>query len=172
VGNLKKFFLFSVFLLTLAAFGNEYCTLSFGGISGTLGLLKCKNLRPNAVYKVVVQKGGWKKTFTYVGVNPTDYLPFAVPFYWNGKFRFEFLRNSLIVARLNLTTEQPDRGVSRIYIRRKEKEFKVPKNEKAVRKPEGVRVKTDTRSVIHRQYHLIRKLLKTYTPKRYTRIKR
>jgi len=158
VGTFKRLLTLAVLLLTLPLWGNEFCLLDFGYLSGTIGFLKCKNLQRNATYSVILQKDGEKKVFTYKGVNTEDYLPFAVPFYWKGKVLLEFLKNGLPLAVVKLNVVQPDRGISRIFIRKK-----VYKGET----PQRGNDRTTYRRLVSEQYSLVRRILKTYTPQRF-----
>ena len=130
-------------LLPLFLFGTEICTLSFKGFSGNVGLLKCRNLKP-VTYRVDLSNGKEVRSFLYSYPNNIDYLPFAVPFFWSGNITLTFYREGFKLARVNFKVEPLSRGISRLK----------------------VSYKTDTKRV-SRDYSLIRKVLRTYSPVRY-----
>jgi murein DD-endopeptidase MepM/ murein hydrolase activator NlpD len=130
-------------LFPLLLWGLEVCTLSFDGLSGTLGLLKCQDLKP-ATYRVEVSLGKVRKSFTYTHPSQRDFLPFAVPFFWKGNIKLTLYRNDLKLARVTLRVKPLQRGVSRIMVSYKAGRRKVSEH-----------------------YSLIRRVLRTYTPVRY-----
>lgn len=136
----------------MAAFGAEFCSLSEEGISGTLALLKCKNLE-KATYKVVLSQGLKRVAFSYYHPQREDYLPFALPYGWSGKVNLALFRNGLKIGEVSFFVENPKRGASYITLSQKREGKKDSKRERKI-KPS--------------QLYLIRKVLKTFTPKRFS----
>ena len=130
-------------LLPILLWGLEVCTVSFNGLSGTLGLLKCRGLKPTS-YGVEISLGKNRKGFAYNNPSERDYLPFAVPIFWSGNIKLTLYREGLKLAEVTLKVKPLQRGVSRIR----------------------VSYKTDRRRV-WRDYSLIRRVLREYTPVRY-----
>jgi len=149
------FILLLTVLSTLTSFGIERCLLTYNGISGNLGLLKCKNLNPNATYTVTVSKGNRTKSFYSFHPKQFDYLPFAVPYYWSGDLTLSLYRDGLKLAEVPLKVQPLKGRISRIRIKaRKSKKQKVERAPK----------KTLSRE---EAYRLVRKVLKIYTPERF-----
>ncbi len=136
-----RFFLIS--LLPFLLFGAEICTLSFKGLSGNLGLLKCKNLKP-VTYRVDISNGKEVRSFLYSHPDGRDYLPFAIPFFWSGNAKLTLYRNGLKLAQVTFKVKPLERGISRIRV-----SYRADKKR------------------VSRDYSLIRKVLRTYTSVRY-----
>ena len=150
--------LLSLFLTVLFAsvsFAIEKCVLTFNGISGNLGLLKCENLNSSATYIVTVSKGNYSKSFYAFHPRKFDYLLFAVPYYWSGNLTLSLYRDGLKLAEVPLKVHPLKGRISRIRL--------------GVRGTKQENFEHHPKRILSREeaYHLIRKVLKTFTPKRF-----
>ena len=149
-------FLLLVFLSLIAfpLWGIERCKLSYDGVSGHLGLLKCRGLNTNSTYSVVLKNRSSERGFTYYHPQRVDYLPFAVPRWWSGKVHLFFYRNGYLLAKVPLKVKKLKVRVSRIRLGN----FRTPLG-KSGEKKHPLRE--------NRQYPSVRKLLRIYTPIRF-----
>jgi len=147
------FLLLGVLLTFGSVFGIEKCKLTFNGYSGTLGLLECQNLVQNSTYRIEVQKGNYTRSFYSYHPLKEDYLPFAIPCYWNGNLTLSLFREGLKLAKVTL--EVLPHSTRNSYIRLKGvSSFKGKKGEKPTLSRKEA-------------YSFLRKVLRIYTPVRY-----
>ena len=149
-------------LLSFPLWGIEHCKITYDGISGHLGLLKCRDLDTNSTYRVVLKNRYGERGFTYTHPKGVDYLPFAVPRWWSGTVYLYLYRDGDILAEVPLRVEKLKVRVSRIRISHSKKH---PWSwEKTTYR--GENRKTPQRGKRY-SYPSVRKILRTYTPVRF-----
>ncbi|NPB05807.1 MAG: M23 family metallopeptidase [Aquificae bacterium] len=148
-------------LLPTLVFALERCVLRFDGEAGSIGLLECRNLKPQSTYRIEVVEGFRSRSFAASNPRPEDLLPFAVPYYWSGRLKLRLYRDGKLLAEVPLEVKPLQRGVSRIRI--SEKRTAAGKNNRTGKTAAGKKPLTDRR----RAYELVRKTLRRYTPVRY-----
>ena len=148
--------LLAVFLLLIVfpLWGIERCKLSYDGISGHLGLLKCRGLNTNSIYRVVLKNRSYERGFTYYHPQRVDYLPFSVPRWWSGIVYLSLYRDGYLLARVPFKVEKLRVRVSRISFGKHFQPLEVGKRKNS----------TNGKGF---QYPSVRKLLRTYTPVRF-----
>ena len=152
-------------LLTLSVplWGIEHCLITYDGISGHLGLLKCKGLYSKSTYRVVLKNNSSERCFTYYHPKGVDYLPFAVPRWWSGNVYLYLYRDGYLLAKVPLRVEKLKVRASRIRLPLAKRTRKGKKEENTF----GRKKWEPNRNGNENTYPSVRKLLKTYTPVRF-----
>ena len=144
-------------LPVFTTFGETVCRLDFDGYTGRIEFLKCKGLT-GSYYEVEVIKGYAARIYAATRPQRDDYLPFAIPLNWSGWVRIVLKQDNAVIGSTWVYAKKPPRGLEEVNFPTPKVAEKFTDLEFAGKKP--------TLSV-EEQYWLVRRILETYTPRRF-----